>query len=220
MRTWLQPLLDPGAPICHLLFPAPHRNDGRWHNAQIWKALTQQILPFSGNSGLAPLWPLHGPPWRASRSFWNVSAVRVCCMHSVVSLSLQYWSLLCPRWGLPLAWALSALPLTPLLLGAVLQLAWIRRGVPFTMVRDCYETLSWTLNDNFLFQHLKRLVKPTDRYYRWLDLSNRAYWKSLHKSNLPRNEHLESGGSGTNAHNTSTRAWFEMERYFWPMNNE
>merc|ERR1712223_529693 len=69
-------------------------------------------------------------------------------------------------WGLPLAWALSALPLTPLLLGAVLQLAWIRRGVPFTM-------------------HLKRLVKPTDRYYR--------------------NEHLESG-SGTNAHNTSTRA--------------
>ena len=56
------------------------------------------------------------------------------------SLSLQYWSLLCPRWGLPLAWALSALPLTPLLLGAVLQLAWIRRGVPFTMVPDCYET--------------------------------------------------------------------------------
>ena len=49
-------------------------------------------------------------------------------------------SLLCPRWGLPLAWALSALPLTPLLLGAVLQLAWIRRGVPFTMVPDCYET--------------------------------------------------------------------------------
>jgi SNF family Na+-dependent transporter len=70
-------------------------------------------------------------------------------------------------WGLPLAWALSALPLTPLLLGAVLQLAWIRRGVPFTM-------------------HLKRLVKPTDRYYR--------------------NEHLESAGSGPNAQNTSTRA--------------
>ena len=44
---------------------------------------------FSGNSGLAPLWPLHGPPWRASRSFWNVFAVRVCCMHSVVSFSLH-----------------------------------------------------------------------------------------------------------------------------------
>ena len=76
-----------------------------------------------------------------------------------------------------------------------------------------------SLSDNFLFQHLKRLVKPTDRYYRWLDLNNRGYWKSLHKSPLPRNEHLESG-SGTNAHNTSTRAWFERERYFWPMNNE
>ena len=77
-----------------------------------------------------------------------------------------------------------------------------------------------SLSDNFLFQHLKRLVKPTDRYYRWLDLSNRAYWKGLHKSHIPRNEHLESGGSGTNAHNTSTRAWFESGRYFWPMNNE
>ena len=83
-------MLVPGAPVCHLLFPAPHRNDGRWHNAEIWKAfITQQILPFSGNSGLAPLWPLHGPPWRASRSFWNVFAIRVCCMHSVVSFSLH-----------------------------------------------------------------------------------------------------------------------------------
>ena len=76
-----------------------------------------------------------------------------------------------------------------------------------------------SLSDNFLFQHLKRLVKPTDRYYRWLDLSNQGHWKSLHKSHLPRNEHLESG-SGTNAHNTSTRAWFESGRYFWPMNIE
>jgi len=50
-------------------------------------------------------------------------------------------------WGLPLAWALAALPLTPILIGAILQLAWVRRGVPITM-------------------HLARLVKPTDRYYR------------------------------------------------------
>ena len=78
------------------------------------------------------------------------------------------------RWGLPLAWALSALPLTPLLLGAVLQLAWIRRGVPFTMVHnlslDQYMIyLIFQMNTflNLLLQHLKRLVKPTDRYYRY-----------------------------------------------------
>ena len=37
-------------------------------------------------------------------------------------------------WGLGLAWGLAALALAPLLLGALVQVAWVRRGVPLNMV--------------------------------------------------------------------------------------
>ena len=37
-------------------------------------------------------------------------------------------------WGLALAWSLAAIPLTPLVLAALVQLAWVRRGVPISMV--------------------------------------------------------------------------------------
>lgn len=52
-----------------------------------------------------------------------------------------------PVWGLPLGWALSALPLFPVLLGALFTLVWIRSGVP-------------------LSTHLRSCASPTDLWYR------------------------------------------------------
>ena len=128
-------------------------------------------------------------------------------------LVLQYWSLT------PLSQVGAPLGMGPLSLTHHPSSTWGRAPTCLDSERRSVYYGAWllwniSLSDNFLFQHLKRLVKPTDRYYRWLDLSNRAYWKSLHKSRLPRNEHLESGGSGTNAHNTSTRAWFWKGKIF------
>jgi len=51
------------------------------------------------------------------------------------------------EWGMPLGWSLSFLPLSPILLGAIVHLAFGARGVQRSL-------------------HLKRSVRPTDRYYR------------------------------------------------------
>merc|ERR1719204_2100613 len=61
--------------------------------------------------------------------------------------------------ALPLPFSLAALPLAPVLLGAFLQIIWLRRGVPLNM-------------------HLKRLFKATDRYYKNEHLANAATSRS------------------------------------------
>ena len=58
------------------------------------------------------------------------------------------------------AWALAALPLAPLLLGALVHMAWLRRGVPLAMVATPHPS------PLTLPQHVRRLVKATDRYYK------------------------------------------------------
>lgn len=58
-----------------------------------------------------------------------------------------------PAWALPLAWSLAALPALPVVGGALVVLAWVRKGVPLGM-------------------HLKRLIKPTDRWYQNEHLEN------------------------------------------------
>ena len=87
--------------------------------------------PLSGTCMASPLTTLRSPlqllAWHFHQGVYLIS------IHLINALNVK---LLLTRWGLPLAWALSALPLTPLLLGAVLQLAWIRRGVPFVMVHN------------------------------------------------------------------------------------
>ena len=38
------------------------------------------------------------------------------------------------HWGILLGWSLSALPVLPLVLGVLVRLAWVPRGVPLTTV--------------------------------------------------------------------------------------
>jgi len=66
------------------------------------------------------------------------------------------------EWGMPLGWSLAFLPLFPILLGAVVHLIFGARGVDRVT-------------------HLKRSVRPTDRYYR--------------------NEHLEIQAEQSNKYN-------------------
>jgi len=72
---------------------------------------------------------------------------------------LMHLPLSLPQWALPLPFSLAALPLAPVLLGAFLQIIWLRRGVPLNM-------------------HLKRLFKATDRYYKNEHLANAATSRS------------------------------------------
>jgi len=51
------------------------------------------------------------------------------------------------RWGILLAWSLSGLPILPLVLGALVRLAWVPRGVPVTT-------------------HMKICHSPTDQWYK------------------------------------------------------
>ena len=118
-------------------------------------------LVFSpGHPDMAPVRPLHQPPGGTSCRFWHGSTFRVGTSSIACFLMLLWYNQAISslrhceeknpadsRWGLPLAWALSALPLTPILLGAVLQIAWIRRGVPFTMVSGWHSMMDRNVFD-------------------------------------------------------------------------
>ena len=45
-------------------------------------------------------------------------------------------------WGLPVAWSLAILPVTPIVLGAVLHMVWFTNGVPISLVSITYELTS------------------------------------------------------------------------------
>ena len=108
-------------------------------------------------------------------------------IHSQACISWQLHKLLThlplslPPWAFPLPFSLAALPLAPVLLGAFLQLIWLRQGVHLSMVRHFFILLA---SSNFDFslklhlQHLKRLFKATDRYYKNEHLANAATSRS------------------------------------------
>ena len=107
-------------------------------------------------------------------------------IHSQACISWQLHKLLThlplslPPWAFPLPFSLAALPLAPVLLGAFLQIIWLRQGVPLSMVRKLF--LPVTSNFDFSLklhlQHLKRLFKATDRYYKNEHLANAATSRS------------------------------------------
>ena len=108
-------------------------------------------------------------------------------IHSQACISWQLHKLLThlplslPPWAFPLPFSLAALPLAPVLLGAFLQIIWLRQGVPISMVETLFLHI-FTSNLDFPLkldlQHLKRLFKATDRYYKNEHLANAATSRS------------------------------------------
>ena len=68
-------------------------------------------------------------------------------------------------WGLPLAWALSASAVVPLLVGVIWYLTLGARGNIWIKVRSSH-SYQCTLVMNQPFQQLRGIVKPTSTWHR------------------------------------------------------
>ena len=77
----------------------------------------------------------------------DTQASLVYSLHSLsthhLAQPLNTFGLLLPHWGMPMGWSLAALPISPLVFGAVVYLVWGDSGVPRISVSTLVD--SWKI---------------------------------------------------------------------------
>ena len=69
-------------------------------------------------------------------------------------------------WTKILGWSLYGLTVLPIVLGVLLRLAWITRGVPLITVSLSVDVILTVLKYSSTFQHMHQSFNPTDEWYR------------------------------------------------------